>query len=94
MSVYVDEMMTCIRNRNWPYKECCHLIADTRRELHVFAQSIGLKRTWFQNKTMPHYDLTKSKRRLAIRRGAIEIDLQQFATMLRKQRIKCATKMT
>ena len=94
MSVYVDSMMTCIRNRNWPYKEVCHLVANTRRELHVFAQSIGLKRTWFQNKTMPHYDLTRNKRRLAVRQGAIEIDQEQFVALLRKQRIKCHTKTT
>jgi len=94
MSVYVDSMMICIRNKNWPYKEACHLMADTRRELHVFAQSIGLKRTWFQNKTMPHYDLTKNRRRLAVRQGAIEIDQKQFVALLRKQRIKCVTKTT
>ena len=88
MSVYVDSTANCIRNKNWPYKEACHLVADTRRELHVFAQSIGLKRSWFQSNTMPHYDLTKNKRRLAIRKGATEIDQQQVVVMLRKQRIK------
>lgn len=36
-----------------------HLVTDgPMEELHVFAEKIGLKRTWFQaKKRFPHYDL-------------------------------------
>ena len=41
-------------------------------ELHRFAQSIGIKREWYQdNPHTPHYDLTYGKRRQAIAAGAV-----------------------
>lgn len=43
-------------------------------ELHAFAARLGLRRRWFQNKRLPHYDLAPSKRRLAVSLGAIELD--------------------
>ncbi len=41
-------------------------------ELHKMADRLGLKRIWFQpgDGTHPHYDLTSSKRALAIQFGA------------------------
>ena len=71
----VDDMMA----HGWilhgkPVKSC-HLFTDGPvSNLHKFAVSIGLKIQWFQPKSYPHYDLTYSKRVLAIERGAIEID--------------------
>lgn len=52
---------------NW-----CHLMADSEEELHTFAATLGLKRDWFQPKSMPHYDLTPKMRLLAIQLGAVE----------------------
>ncbi len=53
-------------SRKW-----CHLISDhSLGELHCFAEIIGLKKEWFQNKRYPHYDLVESKRKLAIKFGA------------------------
>lgn len=44
-------------------------------ELHQFAQRIGLRREWFQDKPrVPHYDLALTKRRKAIQRGAVVVD--------------------
>lgn len=44
-----------------------HLVSDTSlRELHAFAQNIGVRRRWFQDHRIPHYDLWGSKRRRAI----------------------------
>ena len=35
-----------------------HLVADSIDELHIFADKIGLKRSWFQNHPKhPHYDV-------------------------------------
>jgi len=48
--------------------------------LHLMAVKIGLKRAWFQSHpTLPHYDLTPSKRALAVRYGAIAISAQELA---------------
>jgi Protein of unknown function (DUF4031) len=48
---------------------------DELDELHAFAESIGLRRSWFQDKRWPHahYDVTDSKREQAIAAGATPI---------------------
>ena len=48
MSVYVDELVPTLKSKKWPYKEGCHLLADTDAELHHYALRLGLKRSWFQ----------------------------------------------
>jgi hypothetical protein len=85
MSVYIDPLMPCLVNRNWPYQRACHLIADTLEELHRLAESIGLKREWFQisNSGLPHYDLTESKRVLAINGGAIALEPKEFCDKMK-----------
>lgn len=90
MSVYVDEMAVCLRNRNWPYDQACHLVADSVEELHKFARRLGLKRSWFQNKSLPHYDLTTGMRFKAIRLGAVEIDRNKFVEIMREYQPKRA----
>jgi hypothetical protein len=67
-----------------------HLIADSREELHEFAQGIGLKRSWFQpGKPLGgkpsrhwHYDVTDSMRERAIAAGAQAIDIREVGTIL------------
>jgi hypothetical protein len=97
MTVYVDNAKipaTVGRFRSrWS-----HLTADDQEELHVFAERIGLKRAWFQTckigrkycppETCPHwhYDVTESKRELAIRAGAVEMDLRKWAELIRGRR--------
>lgn len=64
MSVYIDT----------PLNGWCHMKADTIGELHWFAQLIGLKTSWFQNKPgHSHYDLKKTKIKTAICYGAKQI---------------------
>lgn len=78
MSVYVGETFRCLRSRQWPFQHAAHLFADSEEELHKFAESIGLKRAWFQNHPrLPHYDVTVNKRRLAVRRGAFSLTASQ-----------------
>lgn len=86
MPVYVDKMRKCIPNSKWRYSQCCHLIADTIDELHRMAIAIGLKRAWFQKGTIPHYDLTTSKRRLAIIHGAFGISDAELVRRIREHR--------
>lgn len=71
MTVYVDEV------QRWPTKLRCfqagsaHLTADTLEELHELASRIGLRRAWFQNVRVPHYDITPKKRAAALAAGAL-----------------------
>lgn len=75
MAVYVGTM-------EWPYRHMImfHLATDdpTQEELHAMVDKIGVKRKWFQNKGQdawyPHYDICKSKKALAIKHGAIEVN--------------------
>ena len=69
MAVYVEPL----RNHGWKLGPSCHLVGDTLAELHAFARALGLRRSWFQDKRTPHYDLTAGKRALAVSRGAVEL---------------------
>jgi hypothetical protein len=53
----------------------CHMVSDRSvEELHAFASEIGLRRRWFQDGPRPYYDLRPSKRRLAVAKGAKEVN--------------------
>jgi len=88
VTVYVDDIGIPARvgglSGRWS-----HLIADSQQELHAFAARLGLKRAWFQDPTVNgkptpvkpgcraaenwHYDVTASKRTLAIKLGAVAV---------------------
>lgn len=81
--VYVDEL----RDYGWRLGPSCHLIADTLEELHAFAARVGMKRTWFQYKSLqPHYDLTAKRRAVAVRLGATELGRRDFVNKCRELR--------
>ncbi len=94
MSVYVDELTTvCVRSKRWPYSQSCHMVADSVEELHYFAGRMRLKPSWFQDQSsLPHYDLTKNFRLLAVKLGAIEIDVKKLGELMRKYRLEKAGK--
>ena len=81
--VYVDAPI-------WPYRGMlmCHLMADTEDELHTFAANLGMKRAWFQGKPgkLPHYDICKAKRVVAVRRGAVEVTREKTVELLHRHR--------
>lgn len=81
MSVYVDEP-------RYPFGRMimCHMTADSLEELHAMAQAIGIRRRWFQNKSIPHYDICKSKRALAVARGAIKETTRESVARIRAAR--------
>jgi hypothetical protein len=85
MSVYVDPIVTWGGGPNFPWKNSCHMYADTLQELHKMAISIGLKREWFQDKGMPHYDLVPSKRRLAVQKGAVQQSFKEAVALWRSK---------
>jgi len=72
--VYVDRLQRTRRppKQAWLYYTFCHLTADTKEELISFAEQLGLREEYIQesrNGTL-HFDLTKNKRKLAIKLGA------------------------
>jgi hypothetical protein len=70
LAVYIDNARIAWRGRHW-----CHLVADSLDELHQFAESLGLKRAWFQaNASLPHYDVTVEVRAVALSMGAVIAD--------------------
>ncbi len=78
VSVYVDWLF----NHGWVLRgrriRSCHMFADSLDELHAMACKVGLKRAWFQLGSAPHYDLTESRRRSAVRYGAVELTRATF----------------
>jgi hypothetical protein len=88
MPVYVDPMVNHGKRIGHAGPSWCHMIADTRDELHRMANAIGLKRGWFQKESnFPHYDIgTKGKRDQAIRLGAIACERHAFVEHMRRIR--------
>lgn len=76
MPVYVDEIRRTPTSKRWPFPWGCHMAADTMPELHSFALRIGLRLSWFQEGRHPHYDLTSSKRAVAVTYGAQELSVR------------------
>ena len=80
MTVYVDDMKA-----KFGRMIMCHMMADTPEELHGMAGKIGLKRKWFQDhKKYPHYDVSLTRRKLAIEFGAKEISARDLVKMMRE----------
>jgi len=69
--IYVDEIHDYNGFTNLKYKKWSHMWTDGPiEELHEFADKLGLKRSWFQNKKrFPHYDVVPSKRAMALGMG-------------------------
>jgi len=91
MSIYVDELA------DWGWVmygktiQSCHMVTDgDMEELHKFAESIGLKRSYFQDGTKPHYDLTPKRRAKAIEMGAVRIGRHELVELFREQKKKDA----
>lgn len=84
MAVYVDSLC----DYGWHYGKSCHLVADSVSELKAFAVSIGLKEYWLQSGSIPHFDLTESKRKAAVMRGAVELNRRDFVSKFMQLRVR------
>lgn len=76
MAVYIDT----------PIKGWSHMIADSVEELHIFAQGIGIKKCWYQNKrgkNQPHYDVRENKCSNAINQGAIKVTRKELFNIMK-----------
>jgi len=82
VSVYVDAAQ-----HRFGRMIMCHMLADTEAELHAMADAIGVQRRWFQDRgSTPHYDICTSKRVLAVKLGAVELDRRQLADLIKRLR--------
>jgi len=83
MSVYVDDMKHGFGNM-----VMCHMIADSSQELLAMADTIGVARKWVQKPGTPneHFDICLSKRRLAVKAGAMEISQRELALRINARR--------
>lgn len=82
MTVYVDTMRA-----KYGRMVMCHMVADSTAELLAMADAIGVARRWIQDAGEPteHFDIALSKRALAVRNGAIEIDLHGIGAFMRRR---------
>lgn len=82
MTVYVDKSA-----HGFGRMVMCHMIADTPEELRGMAEKIGVALKWFQaSASVPHFDIAKSKRGLAIVAGAVEVDRKGFVAAMKRIR--------
>lgn len=78
--VYVDDAGVQKHGYAW-----FHLMADSIRELHEFAFDIGLPTCAFHRGALyPHYDVTSSQRRYALRHGAVAISARDAVLIGRR----------
>lgn len=81
--ILVDELRD-YKNAPHGHTRWCHMASDDLsreglRELHEMARKIGLAREWFQDHPAhPHYDLTPSKRQLAVENGATPVTSVEY----------------
>lgn len=78
MSVYVDHWCADYRGM-----KMCHMMADTTEELLAMADKIGVQKKWIQKQgtSWEHFDVCQTKRRLAIKAGAIEVSAKDLARL-------------
>jgi hypothetical protein len=82
MTVYVDDCRI-----PWGKYVMSHLLGSDLDELHAFAESIGLRRYWFQDKRIPHYDVSETKRQKALQKGAVAIACSELPDDVYRQEV-------
>lgn len=86
--IVVDNNASKFKGQNY-----YHLLTDNIEdinELHDFAINIlGLKKDWFQDNTgdTPHYDISETKKQLALKKGAKEVDNKELVSIIKKWRM-------
>ena len=86
MACYVDAV------RHYPdaglrHTRFCHLLADTREELHAMADTLGMPRRYFQDHPWRwHHDLPEPLRAQAIELGAQELTMHEVGALLKARR--------
>ena len=90
MACYVDTV------REYPdaglrHTRFCHLLADTRAELHAMAEALGVPQRYFQDHPWRwHHDLPEPLRARAVELGAREVGLREVGLLLRRRKAELA----
>jgi hypothetical protein len=82
MTVYIDDMYRYPLGQFGRMK-MSHMFAEQDEELHLMADKIGVSRRWYQG---DHYDVSMTKRDLAIQNGAVPVTLNIAAKMMLQKR--------
>jgi hypothetical protein len=86
MACYVDTVRS-YPNAGLRFTEFCHLLADSREELHAMADRIGMPRRFFQDHPWRwHYDLPEHVREVAVELGAVEVTLHDVGALLKRRK--------
>jgi hypothetical protein len=83
--IFVDELQ--LGRTPWAGGRFSHMISDESvYELRRFARTLGLSWSWYQERSVPHFDLAPRYRARAIRYGATEVDRYGFVAAVRRFR--------
>lgn len=86
MACYVDTVRD-YADRGLRFRAYCHLLADTRDELHAMAAAVGMPRIAFQDHPWRwHYDLPAVLRPRAVELGAREVDMHEIGALLKTRK--------
>jgi hypothetical protein len=86
VACYVDSV------RDYPdaglrHTRFCHLLADSRAELHTMAAVLGVPARFFQDHPWRwHHDLPEALRARAVELGAQEITMHEVGALLKRRR--------
>ena len=78
MTVYVDDLFKYAMGQKQS-----HMIAENEKELHSMARRIGVGLQAYKRE---NYYVSLDKRKLAVQRGAVEIDLRTCGVMVANRR--------
>ena len=86
MATYVDAAHS-YPDAGLRFTEFCHLLADTRDELHAMADELGIPRRFFQEHPWRwHHDLPAHLRALAVELGAVEVTMHEVGALLKARK--------
>lgn len=81
------ENVILVGTREYKYRGMImsHMVSESLVELHRMARIIDVDRKHFQDKKgKPHYDISKGKKKLAMKYGAKEVDDREIIKLLIK----------
>jgi hypothetical protein len=87
MAVYIDDMYT-ISLGNFGRMKMSHMAADTTEELIAMCDKIKVQKKWIQDAGtgQEHFDISKEKRALAIKCGAVAVSMRTLCPAMTKRK--------
>jgi len=85
MRVYVDQPVHPLGRMLM-----CHMVADTLDELLDMADRIEVPHRYLQTGPVPHFDISKGRRKRALKAGAVEVCRRGMARRVRALRSRIA----